>query len=499
MDSINPFLHAPFLGGLTVFALLLLYLRSIVLWKARTKGLPRPPGPRGLPLVGNLFDLPTHKPWLGYIDLRRKYGDIVYLEFLGSPMMVVGSARVAIELLDKRSANTSDRTPSIVADLCNVSETIVSSTFQSVILNAVYGVHITDATDNRLSIAAAAIDSISDATPGYFAVELFPVLRHLPKWFPGASFHQGFARSRAANHRLKHELFDEVKAALARGEERPCVASDLLRRAKESGESGLDPEEEEVMKNVCAVAIEGSSDTTGNTFEAFFVAMALYPEVQKKAQAELDSVVGRDRLPDHGDKDELVYINAIVKEALRWHNVLPLGIPHRTINDDEMDGYFIPGGTSIITNVWGILHDPEVYDDPLEFRPERFIKDGKLDPTVPDPTAFMFGFGRRQGVLKMFTACIVYLTERCMRSTIRICPGRHLAIPSLFINIASVLHVFDISLPLDENGQPIQIKYEQGHGLISVPEDIRCTIKPRSAAAEALVRESLAGSAGGRM
>ena len=80
--------------------------------------------------------------------------------------------------------------------------------------------------------------------------------------------------------------------------------------------------------------------------------MAMYPAVQRKAQAELDKVVGLNRLPDHNDSDELVYINAVVKEALRWHAVMPLGLWHRTIADDELNGYFIPRGTMIWTNVW---------------------------------------------------------------------------------------------------------------------------------------------------
>ena len=83
-----------------------------------------------------------------------------------------------------------------------------------------------------------------------------------------------------------------------------------------------------------------------------FVAMSLYPEAQKKAQAELDAIVGPNRLPDFNDRDSLVYVNALVKECFRWHNVTPLGIAHRTIEDDEFGGYFIPGGTMLVTNVW---------------------------------------------------------------------------------------------------------------------------------------------------
>ena len=109
-----------------------------------------------------------------------------------------------------------------------------------------------------------------------------------------------------------------------------------------------------------------------------------------------------------------------MKEVLRWHPVLPLGIPHCTVDDDELDGYFVPAGTVVFCNVWCVrpmcrsvcsysscglisdrcarracMRDPEVYEEPEQFRPERFIRGGKIDPSVRDPAAFVFGFGRR--------------------------------------------------------------------------------------------------------
>ena len=98
--------------------------------------------------------------------------------------------------------------------------------------------------------------------------------------------------------------------------------------------------------------------------------MGLYPEVQKKAQAEIDAVVGTDRLPDIEDRPSLPYINALIKELMRWNLVTPLGkpfyyvvlllviltcfegFPHMATNDDEYDGYYIPKGTIIFGNGW---------------------------------------------------------------------------------------------------------------------------------------------------
>ena len=104
--------------------------------------------------------------------------------------------------------------------------------------------------------------------------------------------------------------------------------------------------------------------------QALFLAMTLYPEVQKKAQAEIDTVVGPDCLPDFDDRHSLSYVSAIVKETMRWHLVAPLGekfyyhiytilthfeaIPHMATNNDKYDGYYIPKGTNVFGNAWSV-------------------------------------------------------------------------------------------------------------------------------------------------
>lgn len=80
--------------------------------------------------------------------------------------------------------------------------------------------------------------------------------------------------------------------------------------------------------------------------------MSLYPDVQRKAQVELDAVVGQGRLPQLADRDKLPYVTAVVREVLRWHTVAPLGVPHVSVSDDEYNGYFIPKGSIVLANVW---------------------------------------------------------------------------------------------------------------------------------------------------
>ena len=143
--------------------------------------------------------------------------------------------------------------------------------------------------------------------------------------------------------------------------------------------------------------------------------MALFPEVQHKAHAELDAVVGMERLPEYSDRPSLPYVSALVKELLRWHVATPIGVPHRVVADDEYNGFLIPAGATIFVNTWWVFvsplqsHDSHMmcrrvralsrdavsYPDPEAFKPERFLKNGMLHAEGKDPAEFTFGFGRR--------------------------------------------------------------------------------------------------------
>lgn len=84
--------------------------------------------------------------------------------------------------------------------------------------------------------------------------------------------------------------------------------------------------------------------------------MVLNPNVQKRAQEEIDRVVGTSRLPDMSDRENLPYINAVVNEVLRWHPVTPLGVTHAASEDDTYNGYFIPKGSILVSNIWCVSH-----------------------------------------------------------------------------------------------------------------------------------------------
>jgi len=133
-----------------------------------------------------------------------------------------------------------------------------------------------------------------------------------------------------------------------------------------------------------------------------------------------------------------------------------IAVPHRLMVDDIYDGKFMPAGSIVFMNSWAMLHDERVYPDPEVLNPERFLKDGKLNPDIRPPEAFAFGFGRR------------------------ICPGMDFALSSMFLTIACILSAFDIAKAVDEDGNPIEPSGEFFKGLLCNPMPFECSIKPRS-------------------
>jgi cytochrome P450 len=195
-----------------------------------------------------------------------------------------------------------------------------------------------------------------------------------------------------------------------------------------------------------------------------FLVLVLFPQVQRRAQAELDAAVGRDRLPTFDDRPRLPYIEAFCKELMRWQMVTPIGLPHSSNKDDVYRGFFVPKGSIIVANAWAILHDPEIYPDPEEFKPERFLnKDGSVrdDPTL----SLAFGIGKR------------------------LCPGRHFVDAAIFVVTSSVLSVFNVTKAKDENGNEIPVKggVTEERRLFVRPERFECSILPRDKVAEDLI------------
>jgi cytochrome P450 len=131
----------------------------------------------------------------------------------------------------------------------------------------------------------------------------------------------------------------------------------------------------------------------------FLLAMVNYPEALKKAQEEIDLVVGADGKtpPGFAHINDLPYSVALTKEIFRWMPSAPGGFPHYSDEDDEYKGYTIKGGTMVIPNIWAMQHNETAFPDPLTFNPDRFMRKGEF--TEHDSLTdghYAFGFGRRQ-------------------------------------------------------------------------------------------------------
>ena len=148
------------------------------------------------------------------------------------------------------------------------------------------------------------------------------------------------------------------------------------------------------------------------------------PLVLKKAQQELKNHVGVDRRVEESDLKNLLYIKAIIKETLRLYPAGPLSVPHESTEDCIVGGYSIPKGTRLLVNVWKIQHDPDIWTDPFEFQPERFLTSKKeIDVKGQHFELIPFGSGRRM------------------------CLGISFALEALSLILASIIHGFEFQNP----------------------------------------------------
>ncbi|KAI9567149.1 cytochrome P450 [Boletus coccyginus] len=464
-----------------------------------------PPGPKGLPLLGNVLQITGGNQWTTFTSLRNKFGDIIYLNVAGNHMVVISSQKIAADLLDRRAGIYSDRPRNIVAsDIMTRGLLIVFSRYNdvwrrlrkaaheglnkgvahrfqptqhvegvllacgllaepgnwdghlrrtaaSVIMSMVYDEPpIISGNDQSVRFINDFVTRLTRAAlPGAHLVEFFPWMMYIPKSL--APWRQKAEASYIADSAMFERLFRRVQDRTKRGENRPNLSTTLLENAERHGLS------ERENSWLAATMYAGGSETTSAVMAWWMLAVVVYPETQKRAQAELDAVVGRDRLPTFADYENLPYIRAMTKEALRWRPVDPVGLPHRSIEVTSS-----PAGTIVIANVWHLNRDPEIYGaDAGHFNPARHLDEkGQVTPGPTDSKEeghFTYGFGRR------------------------ICVGRHVANNSLFIDIAMVLWAMNIEPATDAQGKPIPIDVDGcvEDGLVVRPIPFQVKITPR--------------------
>ncbi|KAJ9563006.1 hypothetical protein OSB04_008166 [Centaurea solstitialis] len=195
-------------------------------------------------------------------------------------------------------------------------------------------------------------------------------------------------------------------------------------------------EHDTVIKATCQQLLVAGLDTTSLTLTWALSLLLNNPKALQIVQDEIDEHVGKDRLVEESDLKNLVYLDAIIKETLRLYPAAPLSVPHESMEDCIVGGYNIPKGTRLMVNLWKIHRDPNIWPNPLEFQPQRFLTSHKdIDVKGKHFELLPFGSGRR------------------------ICPGALLALQSVGLTLASLIQQFVLQKPSNE---PIDMSESAG-------------------------------------
>ncbi|KLO13425.1 cytochrome P450 [Schizopora paradoxa] len=478
--------------------------------------LPFPPGPPRLPFVGNVHQMPTTRLWEKAEEWGREFGDLVYVENMGKPLLIINSYEACIELLNKKSRIYSSRPAPVMAYLegwgwlvsltpfgdklrkqrgylhrfFQSSETLNYLELQeretiillnglmrdpshyerqlrrlvgAVILANVYGHEVNDEGDSLIQLGEACLKSAATSSSvDYAFLDFFPWLQYMPEWLLRAKFQKVVREALQLSEVSRMGPHATAKKQFLDGTAKLSMTSILL--SENIREDGSVLDEQNIIDSAATVFMAGA-DTSVSALMNFFLAMLMNPDVQKRGQEEIDRVIGSDRLPQIRDRDSLPYVRAICTELFRWEVIVPLGIPHYLTEDDEYMRYHIPAGTTVFPNIWMISRDPKCYPDPLAFKPERWLPGGAKEG-VPSLRSedYTFGFGRRA------------------------CPGQKWAEHIVFIAVASILATFNIERMIGLDGNLVPLNDEYHATIVRAPKESQCKVTPRSDNSVNLIR-----------
>ncbi|CAK7216730.1 hypothetical protein SCUCBS95973_002905 [Sporothrix curviconia] len=503
---------------LVAVAFLVVYAVPRVFGKRKYR---QPPGPPGEFLLGHYRKIPFVAAFKQYAKWAKEYNsDVLYFETFGTKWIVLDSLKASVELLDKRGANYSDRPNFVLFEEMGWAPTltwlrwgpqmhrhrkILQPAFSkaqvrqyqdnqqkqallclrsilddpgnwnlavrrfavAIVLNIAFGVDVDGPNSPWIKIADDAAEAISNSgAPASSILDRFPATRYLPAWLPFMERLRYARKWRWAIKAITDLPFNQARQEIDEKIVRKCFAHDRLTIYNANAEKGVanDFTMDDIRGASAAIYIAGN-DTTATTVILFVLYLMQNPHVQAKAQAEVDRVVGTDRLPTWDDIPNLPYLNLVLQETYRMNPLSPLGIPHAALHDDVYNGMFIPKGTIVYQNVWSMHHNVAVYADPATFYPERYLSKNEGGRGEPLPVG-NFGFGRR------------------------VCIGRSLAENSLMAILVNIVATMQIEYPLDKDGKRTPFEPEWSFRGQSHPLPFPASFSPRSAKAEELLRNA---------
>ncbi|KAE9397022.1 cytochrome P450 [Gymnopus androsaceus JB14] len=484
-------------------------LAFIVLGRRRRAQLP--PGPPRHWILGNLLDLIKTDDLLASVDKwQDSYGDIVSLECFGVTVIILNTLECCIDLLERRPSNYSHRpkmpfvrelvgldksfgfmdhceesvrgrrvanlafkpsalrqySPALQDNVVILMQDLVNfpQGFEGVLerrniqlaLSLIFGITLDGTNQHYITTTMDCVYKIAgNVLPGSRIVDFLPFLMYLPSWVP-------FKREAKQLNALVNDAFgtpfEDAKRRMADGGPLSSFVSLILSSEEIQGDINTE-DFQEMMKWASGTMFMAAAESTTSTIRIFFKAMARFPQVQARAQEELDRVLGN-RLPTMNDRPSLQYLNALLQEVIRWESIVPSGFPRRTDADDTYRGMFIPKGAVILANSRSISRHEHGNGSPDEFEPGRFLKGGGARPVMD----YVFGFGKRA------------------------CPGRFLAEASVWITIVSVLKCFNI-VQLEGSGK---LPTAHRSGVIQGTTSLECKVIPRDEVHRAMIQSKAA-------
>ncbi|KNZ76528.1 O-methylsterigmatocystin oxidoreductase [Termitomyces sp. J132] len=354
----------------------------------------------------------------------------------------------------------------------------------SIISQVSYGHQIVSEDDQYFKISQECCQKANELGPlGITPIDILPLLRFCPSWFPGTYFSNVARNSFHTFQRLREYPYNQMVEMISKGTAQASFLYSLLENLDTKG-----PEAAATINQIqatSAIIHVGGTDTTSGMLAFFILAMVLYPECQMRAQKEIETIIGPNRLPEFYDRSNLRYLECVVQEVMRYANSGQSNIfaPHKVMEDDIYRGMLIPKGSIIIANIRAMTLNEAIYQDPFTFDPTRYLPApaGKGEPY----STSNFGFGRR------------------------ICPGRFLSDDNLWMSIATMLATVNFSKALDEDGKDIipdattvysgvtklvfYFIHIPGVTIIlnSHPKSFKCCIKARNPAAQEVLQQSL--------
>ncbi|XP_075895314.1 cytochrome P450 2J4-like isoform X2 [Nelusetta ayraudi] len=458
-----------------------------------------PPGPRPLPLIGDLHHLDPKRLHLQFAEFAEKYGDIFSINAFGVRLVVLHSYKRVREALVEKGEHFADRPiiplfeevmgnkglvvsngnpwkqqrrfalqtlrnfgigkkslePSIQLEANYLIEAfssnkgkpfnaqlLIHNAVSNIICCLVFGERFEYSDEKYHRILKAFNDVVE--LQGSMSVQIFNAFPWLMRWLPGA--HQTIFKQIKNVRDFVVDKVQEHKKDLDPSSPRDYIDCFLAEMGeKEDPDSGF----EMANLSVCTLDLFGAgTETTTTTLNWGLLYMIYYPQIQEKVHAEIDVVIGSSRQPCLSDRENMPYTNAVIHEIQRMANILPLNVPRLATKDVKMDKYTIPKGTVILPTLNSVLHDETMWESPHSFNPQHFLdQEGKF---------------RKRDAFLPFSAGK------------RVCLGEQLARMELFLFFTCLLQRFSLSMPAGE--QPT-LEFKLGGARAPKPYQLCATLR----------------------